>query len=88
MPCLRYVLFEILHDAKPKSNPPSAPAPAPVPVPLLFAASDPAFVVERRFWRIDRSEDWLCLDALDERAGRRVMDADGLSFDDRVRYWA
>ncbi|KAI0743154.1 hypothetical protein C8Q80DRAFT_1273697 [Daedaleopsis nitida] len=80
MSCLRYVLFEILHDANTQTPLASSPS--------LYSSPSAAFAVERRFWRIDRSEGWLCLDALGERAARQVMDADGLSFDDRVRYSA
>ncbi|KAJ8474628.1 hypothetical protein ONZ51_g7081 [Trametes cubensis] len=50
--------------------------------------------VERRFWRVEREghgkeQDgrWLCLDPLDERAKRKVLEAaDGLSLEDGVRY--
>lgn len=41
---------------------------------------------ERRFWRVDRSEGWLCLDPLSEAAARKLMEAEGLTFEDRVRY--
>ncbi|RPD68150.1 hypothetical protein L226DRAFT_576625 [Lentinus tigrinus ALCF2SS1-7] len=72
MPALRYLLVEIPHDSRPP------------PYEFTF---DALRRYERRFWRIDGSEEFLCLDLLSEAAAWTLMDAEGLTFEDRVRYW-
>ncbi|RPD63592.1 hypothetical protein L227DRAFT_497385 [Lentinus tigrinus ALCF2SS1-6] len=89
MPALRYLLVEILHDRR---RPPYAfnfDAVAKSNSPLSGHGvhdDDGQRRYERRFWRIDRSEEFLCLDPLSEGAARRLMEAEGLTFEDRVRY--
>ncbi|KAI0686250.1 hypothetical protein C8Q76DRAFT_804000 [Earliella scabrosa] len=82
MPLLRYMFIELIHDAPPPhpARPPHAPKPFWIPTGTRR--------VERRYWRVDRSDGWLCLDPLGESAARQVLDAEGLSFEDRVRYHA
>ncbi|RPD53670.1 hypothetical protein L227DRAFT_567777 [Lentinus tigrinus ALCF2SS1-6] len=96
MPALRCVLVEIPHDSRRRpyqftfdslaqSNPPrlsSTPSGN-----GNGAADDGQRRYERRFWRIDGSEEFLCVEPLTDAAARRLMDAEGLSFEDRVRYW-
>ncbi|KAI8996211.1 hypothetical protein BD414DRAFT_384140, partial [Trametes punicea] len=75
---LRYVCMEIIHDAPPPAPPPQTSSGHSPPSPRR---------VERRFWRVERQDErWLCLDPLDEQAGLKVLEDQGLSFEDRVRY--
>ncbi|KAI0713016.1 hypothetical protein C8T65DRAFT_739067 [Cerioporus squamosus] len=69
-----------LVDGVGKSNPPAATAAD------AWMTEDGQRRYERRFWRVDRSEGWLCLDPLSEAAARKLMEAEGLTFEDRVRY--
>ena len=87
-PALRYALIKILHDdpSRPlaltaEATPWSAP-----PQPLTVRQPE-APLCESRFFRIERSQGWLCLDTLSAGVAERVMAADGLSFVDRVRYY-
>ena len=77
-PALRYALLKILYDD------PARPPPKPV-VPWSTPPATP--LCESRFFRIERSEGWLCFDALPAGAAERVMEGAGLSFADRVRYY-
>ncbi|KAH9884412.1 hypothetical protein C8Q73DRAFT_362393 [Cubamyces lactineus] len=78
-----------LSPAEPSSTPTTSNAKVPPP-----GTGPPPRTVERRFWRVEREghgqeQDgrWLCLDPLDERARRKVLEAaDGLSLEDSVRY--
>ncbi|KAI0323472.1 hypothetical protein GY45DRAFT_1341420 [Cubamyces sp. BRFM 1775] len=75
------------------ATPKGAESPTPT---VKLPPGPPPRRVERRFWRVEREglgheqekdARWLCLDPLDERAGRKVLEAaDGLSFEDGVRY--
>ncbi|KAM5537039.1 hypothetical protein V8D89_009368 [Ganoderma adspersum] len=86
-PALRYALIKILHDdpGRPAALTPKASlwsAPPPPTAPQLAAP-----LCESRFFRIERSQGWLCLDTLPAGVAERVMTAEGLSFVDRVRYY-
>ncbi|KAI1791475.1 hypothetical protein LXA43DRAFT_889221 [Ganoderma leucocontextum] len=101
-PSLRYALFKIMHDdpvrspLTPKAHAlatagsacmPVAPPPAPTPTPGLGPSCElRAPLCESRFFRIECSQGWLCLDTLPAGVAEKVMAAEGLSFADRVRY--
>ena len=98
IPALRYLLVEILHDRRrppyqfnfPPLSPTDVSGQSNSPLSTSIAThsidDDAQRRYERRFWRVDRSENWLCLDPLTEAAARKLMDAEGLTFEDRVRY--
>ena len=81
MPFLRYMFIELVHDAPPPhpTRPPHAAKPFWIPTGTRR--------VERRYWRVDCSEGPLCLDPPGEPATRQVLDAEGLAFEHRVRYF-
>ncbi|RDX40580.1 hypothetical protein OH76DRAFT_1490161 [Lentinus brumalis] len=94
MPALRYLLLEIVHDRRRPPYQFNFASPPPSLVDCTGTSNTPAAGMsedglrryERRFWRVDRSEGWLCLDPLSEPAARKLMEAEGLTFEDRVRY--
>ncbi len=96
-PSLRYALIKILHDdpgrpllssnASPWPVFITSPGPPPTPAPAVRARQLPAPLCESRFFRIERSQGWLCLDTLSAGVAEKVMAAEGLSFADRVRYY-
>ena len=88
-PALRYALIKVLHD-DPARPPPKAKATVPWSTPSatpMLACEPAAPLCESRFFRIERSEGWLCLDVLPAGAAEKVMEGVGLSFVDRVRYY-
>ena len=91
-PSLRYALLKILHDdsGRPLLPTPKAAMPwsirSPPPTPMLTSQQLAAPLCESRFFRIERSQGWLCLDTLPAGVAERVMAVGGLSFTDRVRY--
>lgn len=84
LPLLRYTFIEILHDEGPNLVPASGKAPQPSPALTLQPWGTRRS--ERRFFRVDRTEGWLCLDPLSAGVAEKVMAGAGLSFSDRVRY--
>ena len=84
LPLLRYVFIEILHDgdASLASTNGKATQPPPTPTPRPWGTCRS----ERRFFHVDRTEGWLCLDPLSPGVAEKVMAGAGLSFVDRVRY--
>ncbi|KAM5536750.1 hypothetical protein V8D89_009589 [Ganoderma adspersum] len=86
-PALRYALIKILHDdpGRPAALTPKASLWSAPPLPTAPQLAAP--LCESRFFRIERSQGWLCLDTLPAGVAERVMTAEGLSFVDRVRYY-
>ncbi|TBU24227.1 hypothetical protein BD311DRAFT_868253 [Dichomitus squalens] len=80
LPLLRYMFIEILHDELP--GPASAQEMSRPPQPWGTRRYDR----ERRFFRVERAEGWLCLDPLSPGMAETVMADAGLSFVDQVRY--
>ncbi|KAI0694462.1 hypothetical protein C8T65DRAFT_666682 [Cerioporus squamosus] len=75
-----------LVDGISKSNPPPATVSSSRPGADAWMTEDGERRYERWFWRVDGSEGWLCLDLLSESAAQKLMEAEGLTFEDRVRY--